>query len=64
MKKLGANLRRIRKEKGLSQGDISRGTGIDRGYLSSLEHGKRNITILSLEKISRFIGIDIGELFK
>ena len=38
-KKLGKNIKRIRLAKGMSQGDICRATGMDRGYISRLKSG-------------------------
>ncbi|MBU1891268.1 helix-turn-helix domain-containing protein [Patescibacteria group bacterium] len=63
-KKLGKNLKRLRFEKGMSQGDIYRKIGMDRGYISSLESGFRNPTIANLEKIAKAIGVQVAELFK
>lgn len=62
-KKLGQNIRNIRLLKGLTQGDICRATGMDRGYVSSLEAGKRNPTIENAEKIAKALKISISDLF-
>ena len=63
-KKLGMNLKKIRIEKGMSQGDISRKLDMDRGYISSVESGKRNPTITTLEKFAKALEISIDELLK
>lgn len=63
-KKLGRNFRRIRTQKGMSQGDIYRSTGMDRAYLSSLENGKRNPTLSNIKKIAEALGVEPFELLK
>lgn len=63
-KKLGNNLKRIRLEKGMSQGDICRATGMDRGYISRVESGQKNPTISNLEKIAKALKISPDELLK
>lgn len=63
-KRLGDNIRRIRQEKGMSQGDISRALDMDRGYISRVEKGIKNPTILNLEKIARALGVTPDELIK
>ena len=50
-KKLGDNIRKIREVKDMSQGDICRITGMDRGYISRVENGSTNPTISNLKKI-------------
>lgn len=63
-KKLGNNLKKIRLEKGMSQGDICRASGMDRGYISRVESGQKNPTISNLEKIAKALKISPGELLK
>lgn len=63
-KKLGDNIRRIREEKGMSQGDICRITEMDRGYISRVENGSKNPTISNLEKIAKALGVKPDELLK
>ena len=37
---------------------------MDRTYLASVEAGKRNISLLNIEKIAKGFGMNISELFK
>jgi len=60
--KLGQNLKKIRKRKGMSQGDISRKLNMDRGYISSVENGKKNPTLTTLEKIARALDVTVDSL--
>lgn len=55
-KRLGENIKRIRVKKGMTQGDICRALKMDRGYMSAIENGKKNITLLQLEKIAKALG--------
>jgi len=50
---IGARLRALREERGLSQGDIEKSTGLLRCYISRIENGH---TIPSLETLERFSG--------
>lgn len=63
-KKLGDNIKRIREEKGMSQGDISRALNMDRGYISRVESGQKNPTISNIEKIAKALGVSPDKLFK
>jgi transcriptional regulator with XRE-family HTH domain len=62
--KVGQNLKKIRTEKGISQGDICRALDMDRAYISALENGKRNPTVATLEKIAKVLGISVDQLLK
>ena len=63
-KKLGANIKRIRTEKGMSQGDISRVLDMDRGYICRIENGLKNPTISNIEKIAGALGVSVDELLR
>ena len=63
-KKLGANIRRIRLEKVLSQADLWRKLGVDRAYMSNLEHGKKNPTLSTIEKIAKALEVKLEELMQ
>lgn len=49
---LAANLRRVRRARGLSQDDIAALSGINRAYVSDVEHGKRNVGIDCLGRLA------------
>ena len=63
-KRLGENLKKLRLKKKMSQGDISRKLGVDRAYISSIENGRMNPTLTTLEKLAEAIGINSSELLK
>lgn len=62
--KLAENIKKIRLEKKLTQGDVCRATGMDRAYISSLEAGKRNPTIINIEKIANALKVSSKDLLK
>jgi len=62
--KFGKNLRRIRTGRRMSQGDLSRKLGMDRGYISGLENGKRNPTIATVGKLAEALEVSVIELLK
>lgn len=59
---VGRNFLRIRREKGLTQEQIEEISGFSQQYLSGLERGKRNPTILSLFELSQALGVALEEL--
>jgi transcriptional regulator with XRE-family HTH domain len=63
MRKLvGANVARIRRERGLTQEQVSERSGFSQQYLSGLESGRRNPTIVTLYEIATALGVDHIEL--
>lgn len=63
-KKLGENLRKLRLEKDMSQGDLANALNVDRAYISNIENGRMNPTLSTLEKLARALGISSSELLK
>ena len=61
---LGMRIRYLRKQKRMSQLDLALESGINRNYLSDLEKGRRNPTVLVLNKIAIALNIDLSNLFK
>lgn len=60
---IGAALRRLRKERGLSLSDVAEPTGISASFLSLVENGKNDITIGRLIRLVRFYGVSVADLF-
>ncbi|WP_282157868.1 helix-turn-helix domain-containing protein [Shimia thalassica] len=58
MRKLvGQNFARLRREKGLTQEDVEVRSGFSQQYLSGLERGQRNPTIITLYELSQALGV-------
>ena len=62
-KTVGKNLARIRKEKGLSQEELAFQCELHRTYISGIERGIRNPTILILDKIAKSLNVDVAAFF-
>lgn len=60
--RIGWNLRRLRKEREISQEDFATDSGFDRGYISGVERGVRNPSVLVLERIAAALQVDVAEL--
>jgi transcriptional regulator with XRE-family HTH domain len=58
VERVACNLRRIRTDRGWSQDDLAEASGLDRTYISGIERGKRNPTLIVLEKIAVGLGVD------
>jgi len=63
-KKLGANIKKIRIIKKMSQGDICRKLKMDRSYMSAIESGKKNITLAVLDRLAEALGVAPHALLK
>ncbi len=63
-KQLGMRVRYLRKQKGLSQLDLSFESGVNKNYISDLERGDRNPTLQVLEKIANSLDVTLEDLFK
>ncbi len=61
---VGQNVRKYRKEKGLTQEKLALEAGITSEYVSRIENGKENPTVELLFKISRVLEIELAELVK
>ena len=63
-KQLGYRIRYLRQLKNWSIEDLALEAGINRNYLSDLERGTRNPTLMILNKIATALGIDLNILFE
>jgi len=62
--KVGRRIKEIREIKDMSQKDLAYTSDIDRSYIASVESGKRNISIVNLEKIAIALDVSLSEFFK
>ena len=61
---VGRNFARLRREKGLTQEQVEARSGYSQQYLSSLERGRRNPTVITLFELSQALGVSHVELVK
>lgn len=64
LEKFGKTLKRKRREANYSQEEFAEKLGIHRTYMSFLERGQRNPSLIMLFKISRVLKIKLPELFE
>ncbi|MBP2236395.1 transcriptional regulator with XRE-family HTH domain [Sinorhizobium kostiense] len=63
MRKLvGSNFARLRREKGLTQEEVEARSGFSQQYLSGLERGRRNPTVITLYELAQALGVSHVEL--
>lgn len=62
--KFGNKVKLLRNKFGISQEKFALMIDMDRTYLSSVEKGKRNISIENINKIAKGLKISLKELFE
>ena len=61
--KVGKRIKDLRNQLGISQEELGFRSGVHRTYIASLEVGKRNISIATLEKIVKALDVSLSEFF-
>jgi len=61
--KVGSRIKELRAKLGISQEELGFRSGVHRTYIASLEVGKRNISIATLEKIVKALEVSLSEFF-
>jgi transcriptional regulator with XRE-family HTH domain len=59
---IGNKIQSIRERKGITQDKLEEKTGINAKYISAIERGQKNLTILTLEKIAKGLEVEPFEL--
>lgn len=63
MRKLvGLNVRRLRIERQMTQEGFAEKSGFSQQYISDLERGRRNPTVVSLHELAQPLGVEPAEL--
>lgn len=63
-KQVGLNVRRFRKELGLSQEELAFECERDRTYISGVERGVRNPTVVVLQEIAKALKVPPAKLLE
>jgi len=58
----GDHVKKLRQQKKLSQEQLSQLAGLDRTYISSIERGKRNVSLINLIKLAKSLDIPAADL--
>lgn len=61
---LGANVRKARNAKGISQEELAHEADMKRSYLSDLERGTRNPSVRALGRLADALGMEPGDLLR
>ncbi|OFX31582.1 MAG: transcriptional regulator [Bacteroidetes bacterium GWA2_32_17] len=61
--KFGEKVRSLRKERNLSQEELSFRAELHRTYIGMIERAEKNITLINIEKIAKALEVDIKKLF-
>lgn len=61
--KVGLRLRALRQERGLTQEKLSFASNIDKTYISEVENGKRNLSLVNLEKLTEALDVSLRDFF-
>jgi transcriptional regulator with XRE-family HTH domain len=65
MRKLvGRNFARLRSEKGLTQEAVEARSGFSQQYISDLERGRRNPTVITLYELAQALGVSHVDLVR
>jgi transcriptional regulator with XRE-family HTH domain len=62
--RFGLRLRNLRKKKGWTQVELADYLGLRRTYISDLERGKRNVSLLTMEIIARGFKLSVSQLLR
>ena len=63
-KDFGKRLRQLRKARGFSQESLALASNLDRTYVSSVERGERNISLINICKMALALGVSPKEFFE
>ncbi len=61
--RFGTAVKFRREELGLTQEDLADKAGIHRTYLSDVERGTRNLSLVNIEKLATALSLKVSELF-
>ena len=59
---LGRRVQEIRRELGWNQQRLANAAGLDRTYISAVEHGKQNLTLGAVVKVANALGVELVRL--
>lgn len=58
----GKHIRKIRTAKGYSQEQLAGFAGLDRTYISGIERGQRNVSLMNLVKLAKALNVPAQQL--
>lgn len=64
MVKFGMRIRELRLARGISQAELAEICNLDRSYISSIEHGRRNVCLKNIAIIAFALKVSLSQLFE
>lgn len=64
MANFGKNLRKLRKASKITQKQLAEKSKLHFTYISSIEKGERNLSLLNIHKLSKALGCNVKELIE
>ena len=64
IERLARRLRRLRRDRGLTQGQLAANAGISREYLARLETARQDPTVTTLEKLAKALRVKAADLLR
>lgn len=61
---LGKRIRKLRSERGWSQEEFADICALNRSYMGRIERGELNLTLDSLQKVAKGLGLSVSALLK
>ena len=62
--RFGVAVRKCRSELGISQEELAGRAELHRTYIADIERGKRNVSLVNIEKIAKGLGLQMHDLFR
>ncbi|RUT43717.1 XRE family transcriptional regulator [Paenibacillus anaericanus] len=63
LKLVGARIKALRKEQGLSQEALGEKGGFHFSYIGQIERGEKNVSLLSLAKVANALEVNVAQIF-
>ncbi len=61
---VGRRVKELHNKLGISQEELANLVGLDRTYITSVECGRRNISIVNIEKLAKALNVTLSEFFE
>ena len=62
--RFGARVKELRMSRGLSQEAFAEDCGFDRTYVSGIERGVRNVSLVNIERLAQTLGVSLSQLMQ
>lgn len=62
--KFGKKVKELRQLRKFSQEDLALEADLDRTYINSIENGRRNVSLVNIEKIAKALKVKVKDLLE